>query len=82
MWGGITTSFFFCSQTLEGRDLLGDLDIDGTVILHLICIQTLGYRLIGFNWLTIGQIGKPIDRGDGPGCSQNRPIRIIFGPGE
>ena len=34
----------FCCQTLEGRDVLGDLDIDGTVMLHWICIQTFGIR--------------------------------------
>ena len=39
----------FCSQALEGRDLLGDLNIDGTVMLHLICIHTFGDMLIGFN---------------------------------
>ena len=70
----------FCSQTLEGRDLLGD--VDGTVMLHTKCIQTFGDRLIGFNRLTVGQIGRPSDRGDCPVCSQNRSIQIIFEPGE
>jgi len=78
--GGYNIVQLFCSQGLEGRYLLGDLD--GTVMLHLICIQTFGDRLIGFNRLTVRQIGRPSDRGDGPVCSQNRPIQIIFGPGD
>jgi hypothetical protein len=82
LWGEYRFIHLLCSQILDGRDLLVDLDIDGTAVLHRICIQMFGVRLIGFNWLTIGQIGGPGSRDDGQLCSLNTQVQIICGPSE